>query len=153
MRLIDADKLHAEISKWPDSVIYKDWVQSAIATAPTVPVGGDWVNTKDRLPEVQKEVLIYLPEYDSVETAALFEIPSLNLKEWAQNEDAYMLNEVSHWMPLPEPPKERYKCRYADDNGVCDKFTESEEIVYCTGRPCVYYTPVDSGGVRRWSTY
>ena len=54
MRLIDADELHAEISKWPDSVMYKDWVQSAIATAPTVPVGGDWVNTKDRLPEEQK---------------------------------------------------------------------------------------------------
>ena len=37
----------------------------------------------------------------------------------------------------------RYKCRYADDNGVCDKFTETEEIVYCTGRPCLYYTPVE----------
>ena len=37
MRLIDADELHSEISKWPDSVMYKDWVQSAIATAPTVP--------------------------------------------------------------------------------------------------------------------
>ena len=36
-RLIDADELHAKISKWPDSVMYKDWVQSAIATAPTVP--------------------------------------------------------------------------------------------------------------------
>jgi len=31
MRLIDADELHAEISKWPESVMYKDWVQSAIA--------------------------------------------------------------------------------------------------------------------------
>ena len=36
-RLIDADELHSEISKWPDSVMYKDWVQSAIAIAPTVP--------------------------------------------------------------------------------------------------------------------
>ena len=34
-------------------------------------------------------------------------------------------------------------CRYADDNGVCDKFTESEEIVYCTGGPCLYYTRVE----------
>ena len=40
MRLIDADELHAEISKWPESVMYKDWVQSAIATAPTVPAHG-----------------------------------------------------------------------------------------------------------------
>ena len=34
-------------------------------------------------------------------------------------------------------------CRYADANGVCDKFTESEEIVYCTGKPCLYYTPLE----------
>lgn len=74
------DILHAEISKW--------------------------ISVKDRLPEVQKEVLIYLPEYDSVEIAALFTIPSMNLREWTQNEDAYMLDEVSYWMPLPEPPEE-----------------------------------------------
>ena len=36
MRLIDADALHEEISKWPESVMYKDWVQSAIANAPTI---------------------------------------------------------------------------------------------------------------------
>ena len=106
MRLIDADELHAEISKWPKNVIYKDWVQSAIATAPTVPAYGEWVKTANRLPEEQKEVLIYLPEYDSVEMASLFTIPSMNLREWVQNEDAYMLDEVSYWMPLPEPPKE-----------------------------------------------
>lgn len=72
---------------------------------PTIPAD-QWINVEERLPEEQKEVLIYLPEYDSVEMAALFEIPSLNLKEWAKNEDAYMLDEVSYWMPLPEPPEE-----------------------------------------------
>lgn len=36
MRLIDGDSLHEEISKWPESVMYKDWVQSAIANAPTI---------------------------------------------------------------------------------------------------------------------
>ena len=56
MRLIDADELHAEISKWPENVMYKDWVQSAIATAPTVPAYGQWVSVKDRLPEERKEV-------------------------------------------------------------------------------------------------
>lgn len=35
-RPIDADALHTEISKWPESVMYKDWVQSAIATEPTI---------------------------------------------------------------------------------------------------------------------
>lgn len=36
MRMIDADALHAEISSWPESIMYKDWVQSAIANAPTL---------------------------------------------------------------------------------------------------------------------
>ena len=36
VRAIDANALHAEISKWPESVMYKDWVQSAIANAPTL---------------------------------------------------------------------------------------------------------------------
>lgn len=36
IRPIDANALHAEISKWPESVMYKDWVQSAIAYAPTL---------------------------------------------------------------------------------------------------------------------
>ena len=35
-RMIDADALHAEISAWPESIMYKDWVQSAIANAPTL---------------------------------------------------------------------------------------------------------------------
>lgn len=36
VRPIDANALHAEISKWPESVMYKDWVQSAIANSPTL---------------------------------------------------------------------------------------------------------------------
>ena len=36
VRPIDANALLAEISKWPESVMYKDWVQSAIANAPTL---------------------------------------------------------------------------------------------------------------------
>lgn len=79
--------------------------RSVVKTAPTIPAP-QWISVEDRLPEESKEVLIYLPEYNSVETASLFTIPSLNLKEWTQDEDAFMLDEVSHWMPMPEPPKE-----------------------------------------------
>ena len=115
-RQIDADKLTETINKaleTPCYNAYQDGYDAAlntlldyIADMPTAHAYGQWVSVKDRLPEAQKEVLIYLPEYDSVEIAALFTIPSMNLREWAQNEDAYMLDEVSYWMPLPEPPKE-----------------------------------------------
>ena len=36
VRLIDANALHKEITSFYHSVIYKDWVQSAIASAPTI---------------------------------------------------------------------------------------------------------------------
>ena len=114
-RLIDADKLTETINKaleTPCYNAYQDGYDAAlntlldyIADMPTAPTYGQWVSVKDRLPEEQKEVLIYLPEYDSVEMAALFTIPSMNLREWEQNEGAYMLDEVSYWMPLPEPPE------------------------------------------------
>ena len=48
---------------------------------------------------------------------------------------------VTHWMPLPEPPEERYKCRYADDNGVCSKLNGNGEIIYCVEGPCPYDLP------------
>lgn len=35
-RPIDANALHKIISEWPESVMYKDWVQSAIANAPII---------------------------------------------------------------------------------------------------------------------
>lgn len=148
MRLIDADELDKTIARMIDVPGDGDYyvgyegalctVRDLIADMSTVPAYGEWVKTANRLPEEQKEVLIYLPEYDSVEIAALFEIPSMNLREWTQNEDAYMLDEVSHWMPLPEPPEERYKCRYADGDGVCDKCSANGEIIYCVEGPCPY---------------
>ena len=36
VRLIDANALHKEVTSFDHSVIYKDWVQSAIASAPTI---------------------------------------------------------------------------------------------------------------------
>ena len=110
-RLIDADALQikiASLSKLARSNAQKSLlgrVLYIIDQMPTITMP-QWISVEERLPEGNKEVLIYLPEYDSVEMAALFSIPSMNLKEWAKNEDAYMLHEVSYWMPLPEPPEE-----------------------------------------------
>lgn len=45
---------------------------------------------------------------------------------------------VTHWMPMPEPPDKRYKCRYADGDGVCSKLSGNGEISYCVEGPCPY---------------
>ena len=44
MRLIDADTLHEVISAWPEPVMYKEWVQSAIASAPTITQPNEWIS-------------------------------------------------------------------------------------------------------------
>lgn len=109
--MIDADALQikiASLSRLARSDAQKSLmgrVLYIIDQMPTITMP-QWISVEDRLPEESKEVLIYLPEYDSVETASFFTIPSLNLKEWTQDEDAFMFDEVSHWMPMPEPPEE-----------------------------------------------
>lgn len=55
MRLIDADLLHKEISAWPESVMYKDWVQSAIANAPTIAPPPNEPLTPEELREMEEE--------------------------------------------------------------------------------------------------
>ena len=61
----------------------------------------EWISVKDRLPELANDydvvhVLIYLD--DGFITGADYEKDGFEL--WADS------GEVTHWMPLPEPPKE-----------------------------------------------
>lgn len=101
----DHDLIMTDGTHFNDENKYAKVSKRFYCNRPTIPAA-QWIRAEERLPEEQKEVLIYLPEYDSVEMASLFTIPSMNLREWVQNEDAYMLAEVSYWMPLPEPPEE-----------------------------------------------
>lgn len=99
MRMIDADELHAEISKWPDSVMYKDWVQSAIATAPTVPTYGQWVSVKDKWPQNGEWILAYLSDGNMI-SGSYYDAMGFALDYHYEGQ-----GEITHWMPLPELPK------------------------------------------------
>jgi hypothetical protein len=63
-----------------------------------------WISTKDRLPEIGQWILV-----DGPEVVRLIEPPSSNWKSayaWeTDHESFYAFGDVSHWMPLPEPPK------------------------------------------------
>ncbi len=78
-----------------------------IQTAPAADVqpAPKWISVKERLPEIGKSVLIYYPKWDGdeIQTAKLkgdgmmFDIcGEFNIRVGA----------VTHWMPLPEPPKD-----------------------------------------------
>lgn len=80
MRMIDADALHAEISAWPESIMYKDWVQSAIANAPTLTqpneleragLYGKYIVLKNEDGSLVINCFVLRPEKDPAAVAAL----------------------------------------------------------------------------------
>lgn len=132
MRLVDADDLKA---LWegmsPKAMVYPASVIDSIDRQPTVPQFGEWVNTKDRLPENVKHkgancetVLVktkwgitegwYNPDIPCWFIIAIFmyyndsEVP--NLIDFERGDIPKLVHvpdtDVTHWMPLPEPPKE-----------------------------------------------
>lgn len=62
---------------------------------------GGWISVEDRLPELEhlglKIIVSIKRRYDKPRTDVLFWWGSLTHQLW---------QDVTHWMPLPEPPKE-----------------------------------------------
>ena len=62
----------------------------------------EWISVKDRLPEDGQEVFAYCSEADSFEMLVL---RCLSENMWI-NRALDIYENVTHWMPLPTPPKE-----------------------------------------------
>ena len=75
---------------------YKEAADHLIANGVTV---NEWISVKDRLPEEWNRVLVYIPHIDVMTFA------KLRGGSWYATWDSMKLDHVSHWMPLPEPPK------------------------------------------------
>ena len=65
----------------------------------------EWISVKERLPEVEADILAYIGEGSFVVC-------------WMTHDGywqcpAYLMDkdDVTHWMPLPEPPKEEETCQ------------------------------------------
>ena len=61
-----------------------------------------WGSVKDRLPEPWEQVLIY-PRYDFSESASYIGVPGKWRVTW--NHETLDADSVTHWMPIPNPPK------------------------------------------------
>lgn len=68
----------------------------------------EWISVTERLPEVDKYVLVCFGS-GYIAVACLFDIDE-DLTLWrAMTDDGWTCDcdaEPTHWMPLPEPPKE-----------------------------------------------
>lgn len=102
MRPIDADALALETKRWfviPDN---RETMKAAIDHAETLDYvpRQQWISVEDRLPEEETEVLCYLGNALGKGIVVAFRRHG----DWYF--DGWKCPTVTHWMPLPEPPKE-----------------------------------------------
>jgi hypothetical protein len=112
-RYIDADAL---LSRLPNDLPYKASVKRVLMQAPDVDVvpKSEWISVDEGLPENDygkhwKERQHYLV---MTEPSGLMRVARFGSKEfpwWIDSHDTVMTSanyaKVTHWMPLPEPPK------------------------------------------------
>lgn len=106
-RLIDVDALLEAMPK--DDVLLSFDVRKVILDAPivdAVPLGfhNQWISTKDRLPEAGK-ILVTDGETVTISNGAWLYRSMEGKTRVPANYGAGLT--VTHWMPLPEPPKEK----------------------------------------------
>ena len=88
-----------------DRFVYDEWygnediAEKLISNGVTVQ---EWISVDDRLPEPWKQVLIY-SLHDFCESAVYIGVPGKWRVTW--NHEMLDADSVTHWMPLPEPPK------------------------------------------------
>ena len=101
MRLIDADALKEEITFHfdleLDPVIEKEALRMIDEQETISAASPKWISVKDRLPESGIDVLVFTDDYCAY-TA------HYDGYWWLSGEPTLSYN-VTHWMPLPEPPE------------------------------------------------
>ena len=112
VRLIDADELKKRavkvcFSDVPDCGEFDAVGVDDIDIIPTIDPESlrpkeEWISVKDRLPVAKEVILAYESAFDSMSMA--FRLP--DTEEFINVGDYYALDAVTHWMPLPKPPKE-----------------------------------------------
>ena len=112
MRLIDADALFGtlKLKRELEHISPDDYssgkatglniAMNAVKSATTV---GGWISVKDRLPEKSDKVLVYLDS--GVMMDVWYSSKHRKFNSFDENEpNENNFKNVTHWMPLPEPP-------------------------------------------------
>lgn len=76
----------------------------SLLKAQEVPDNGGWISVKDRLPDNGQDVLVYLDDGEETRVAPCNYANGVWF-DCVMNRVA-TLHHITHWMPLPEPPKE-----------------------------------------------
>lgn len=67
-----------------------------------------WMNIKEKLPEFNKFILVYCPDrpHKKCDVGILKKIDVKGTHFQTRLDDSKSIDNVTHWMPLPEPPEE-----------------------------------------------
>lgn len=115
MRPIDgdyiSDALEAELCREGDDLEDRQWAYGyaagvsfavrKLAEAPTLTLPNEWVSADERLPENHAQVLMWSAKWNIAEAGSYY-----NGRFWVYSEigDAYIADDITHWMLLPAPP-------------------------------------------------
>lgn len=110
MRLIDADALIDALMAYTwrdederlidDADEKREFIKNWMPDLPTV---GGWISVKDRMPKEEGRYIVYA---DKGVKSAFYETYE-GESRWTDEGERYWDIHVTHWMPLPEPPKEK----------------------------------------------
>lgn len=74
----------------------------------------EWISVKDKLPPIGQEVIVYSPKSNSGDGRVTALCRKIRYEEatnfyWDNDyggSNVYVQDAITHWMPLPEPPKD-----------------------------------------------
>ena len=74
--------------------------------APTLTPPNEWVRVEEKLPGSHAQVLMWSAKWNIAEAGSYY-----NKRFWVYSEigDAYIADDITHWMPLPSPPEHHSK--------------------------------------------
>lgn len=110
---VDDRKKYIEISQCPFRLVFEDneyvgWYYAGDDAVEMLkneeirenPRKSEWVPVSEGFPDVGEAVLVCDTREDYVSCWEYYG------GYWTKEDSVFPLNEVTHWMPLPEPPKE-----------------------------------------------
>ena len=102
MRLIDADALREKLIALNYHTGAENMNEACVRAVDYAPTIGGWISVKERMPEDYVNVLIAMTDVAGTFVAVAWR----ENNGWNDGEGGWPDENVTHWMPLPEPPEE-----------------------------------------------
>ena len=111
MRPVDADEAKRIAREYLTDPYHVISAVAVLDKTPTLTPPNEWVSVEKRLPENNAQVLMWSAKWKIAEAGSYY-----NGRFWVYSEigDAYIADDITHWMPLPAPPDRRPPERQED---------------------------------------